>query len=108
MPRIRREGVISKLPASYTPLKTMTLNSTELSNGERFDNEENAFNLQTCARPNILALKPYRCAREYSSLAQTSDSIVTTPRESSLTRTKMLTVQVFLPRSMPLQTQFYL
>ncbi|KAM3561259.1 hypothetical protein MY1884_002443 [Beauveria asiatica] len=24
-----------------------------------------AFNLATCARPNILALEPYRCAREY-------------------------------------------
>lgn len=24
----------------------------------------NAFNLETCARPNILALEPYRCARE--------------------------------------------
>jgi len=24
----------------------------------------NAFNLQTCARPNILALQPYRCARD--------------------------------------------
>lgn len=24
-----------------------------------------AFNLETCARPNILALEPYRCAREY-------------------------------------------
>lgn len=23
------------------------------------------FNLQTCARKNILALEPYRCAREY-------------------------------------------
>lgn len=23
------------------------------------------FNLETCARPNILALEPYRCAREY-------------------------------------------
>jgi hypothetical protein len=23
-----------------------------------------AFNLETCARPNILALEPYRCARE--------------------------------------------
>lgn len=23
------------------------------------------FNLSTCARPNILALQPYRCAREY-------------------------------------------
>ena len=23
------------------------------------------FNLQTCARPNILALEPYRCAREW-------------------------------------------
>jgi hypothetical protein len=22
------------------------------------------FNLETCARPNILALEPYRCARE--------------------------------------------
>ncbi|OAF61342.1 histidinol-phosphate transaminase [Pseudogymnoascus destructans] len=22
------------------------------------------FNLQTCARPNILALQPYRCARD--------------------------------------------
>lgn len=26
---------------------------------------KSAFNLQTCARPNILALEPYRCAREY-------------------------------------------
>ena len=25
---------------------------------------ESPFNLQTCARPNILALEPYRCARE--------------------------------------------
>lgn len=25
------------------------------------------FNLSTCARPNILALQPYRCAREYLS-----------------------------------------
>lgn len=24
----------------------------------------NGFNLQTCARPNILALQPYRCARD--------------------------------------------
>jgi len=24
------------------------------------------FNLETCARPNILALQPYRCAREYA------------------------------------------
>lgn len=24
----------------------------------------NAFNLQTCARPNILKLQPYRCARD--------------------------------------------
>lgn len=27
------------------------------------------FNLETCARPNILKLKPYRCAREYEWLA---------------------------------------
>jgi histidinol-phosphate aminotransferase len=27
--------------------------------------KQSAFNLQTCARPNILALEPYRCAREY-------------------------------------------
>src|SRR5437764_14734102 len=27
--------------------------------------EMGAFNLQTCARANILKLKPYRCAREY-------------------------------------------
>jgi len=27
-------------------------------------NARNAFNLQTCARPNILALQPYRCARD--------------------------------------------
>lgn len=25
------------------------------------------FSLSTCARPNILALRPYRCAREYLS-----------------------------------------
>ncbi|KAK7543073.1 histidinol-phosphate aminotransferase [Phyllosticta citricarpa] len=30
------------------------------SNGVR----KNAFNLDTCARPNILALEPYRCARD--------------------------------------------
>jgi histidinol-phosphate aminotransferase len=30
---------------------------------------ESAFNLSTCARPNILALQPYRCAREYGSLS---------------------------------------
>lgn len=34
------------------------------------------FNLQTCARPNILALEPYRCAREYgSSFSSAEDSL---------------------------------
>ncbi|GME66274.1 Histidinol-phosphate aminotransferase [Neofusicoccum parvum] len=31
-----------------------------MTNGTRV----NAFNLETCARPNILALEPYRCARD--------------------------------------------
>lgn len=36
-----------------------------------------SFNLQTCARPNILALEPYRCAREYVSLSKFGYSRVT-------------------------------
>lgn len=29
--------------------------------------QTSGFSLSTCARPNILALRPYRCAREYLS-----------------------------------------
>jgi histidinol-phosphate aminotransferase len=35
------------------------------------------FNLKTCARPNILALEPYRCAREYATLHSLCDSMLT-------------------------------
>ncbi|KAK8223817.1 histidinol-phosphate aminotransferase [Phyllosticta capitalensis] len=38
----------------------MTPNGTNDTNGVH----KNAFNLETCARPNILALEPYRCARD--------------------------------------------
>ena len=36
----------------------------QMSNGHNLESDENAFNLETCVRPNILSLKPYRCARE--------------------------------------------
>src|SRR5271168_417496 len=43
----------------------MSSMSTQLTNGHSEENEKSAFNLETCARQNILSLQPYRCAREY-------------------------------------------
>jgi histidinol-phosphate aminotransferase len=39
--------------------------SSASRNGVQEEVTFSAFNLQTCARPNVLTLKPYRCAREY-------------------------------------------
>jgi histidinol-phosphate aminotransferase len=52
----------------------MSAVSTQLTNGESNETEKGAFNLQTCARPNILTLKPYRCAREYSVIDPSNSS----------------------------------
>ena len=45
-----------------------------LHHSTRMSARTSPFNLSTCARPNILALQPYRCAREYVDRCNVDDA----------------------------------
>ena len=57
---VTREGAADQEFVSHQ-LEIITM---QMSNGHNLESDKNAFNLETCVRPNILSLKPYRCARE--------------------------------------------
>jgi len=52
-----RTAIDSPRAAIFLCYSNMTTNGASRTS-------RNGFNLQTCARPNILALQPYRCARD--------------------------------------------